>query len=149
MKGRRWFFTLYCAVMLWLLFGQRIGFVLWEDYRQQLLDNLNLQPFDTIGRYFWVLQNSEQRSALTHAFVNLAGNVAMFIPLGYFLPRLWHGQKRFWVFFVTVLGLILAVELVQLVTLLGKCDVDDVLLNLTGAVLGFLFHGVLTKFSKN
>jgi len=38
---------------------------------------------------------------------------------------------------------------VQLVTLLGKCDVDDVLLNLTGAVLGFLFHGVLTKFSKN
>ena len=143
---RRVLFALYCTLMLWLLFGQRLGYWVQGDYWQQVCANMNLKPLETVGNYLWVLRNDRGLSAMTHAFVNLAGNVVMFVPLGLFLPSLWHRFRKLWLFLLTVLGVILAVELVQLFTLLGKCDVDDVLLNLLGAALGFGLYGLQAKF---
>ena len=146
---RRVLFGVYCTLMLWLLFGQRFGFWVQGDYWQQVCANLNLKPLDTVGRYLWVLQNDKGLASMTHAFVNLAGNVAMFVPLGLFLPGLWQKQRQFWLFLLSVFGVILAVELVQLFTLLGKCDVDDVLLNLLGAVFGFAIYRISAKLIEN
>ena len=50
--------AIYGILMLWLLFGQRMGQPSFDDYAQQLRTNLNLYPFDTVGRYLWVLRNS-------------------------------------------------------------------------------------------
>ena len=36
-------------------------------------------------------------------------------------------------------------ELVQLVLLLGTCDIDDVILNMVGVFLGWLFWKVMTR----
>ena len=72
--------------------------------------------------------------------MNLGGNVVLFVPLGLFLPVLWQKLDRFLPFFAFVTALITAVELIQLFTLLGSCDVDDLILNLLGATVGFLLR---------
>jgi len=123
-------FGLYSLAMLWLLFGQRLGAA------GEM--SLNLHPFETVRRFLWVLRYSDQPGMITHAVVNLAGNVVMFVPLGVLLPALWRSLRRLIRFLPAVVGVILAVELLQLVTRLGTCDVDDFILNLAGALLGYL-----------
>lgn len=122
-------FGVYGLVMLWLLFGQRWG---------QNAGALNWQIFDTIRRYFWVLRNSTDPELRRHAWVNLAGNVVMFVPLGFFGPWLFPRLRKFGIHILAMLAVIVAVELLQWLTGLGTCDVDDLLLNLPGTCLGFL-----------
>ena len=142
-------FGAYCLLMVWLLFGQRMAQLQYADYALQLQENINLLPLDTVRRFLWVLRNSDQPGLHTHAIVNLFGNVAMFVPLGVLLPLLWEKLRRFRVFLPTTLAVIVGIELVQLVTLLGKCDVDDLLLNLVGVAIGFAISALLTKLQKN
>ena len=130
-------FFIYCLLMLWLLFGQRLGAQDYGSYTQQLADNLNLEPLKTIKLYLHLLQRSESAYLVRHAFINLVGNVVMFIPLGYLLCGVFPRQRRFFMFLLCVTALILVVEAVQYVTLLGSCDVDDLILNLLGAMIGW------------
>lgn len=39
-------------------------------------------------------------------------------------------------------------EIIQLLTAIGTFDVDDILLNLLGAVLGYLFYQIFMRFIK-
>ena len=71
------------------------------------------------------------------AAANLAGNALLFFPAGILLPGLFRRLRRWGPYLGLMLGLILAVEVAQLFTLRGSLDVDDVLLNGFGAVLGF------------
>jgi len=130
-------FLLYGILMLWLLFGQRIGRLTVWDYREQLLLNLNLIPFATIGRYLRFLQ-TQQGDLLRHAIINLAGNIVMFVPLGFFLPCSFPKLRTFLRLLPAAAGMILAVEVIQLFTLMGSCDIDDLLLNLIGIFIGYL-----------
>ena len=69
---------------------------------------------------------------------NIWGNLLPFIPLGFILPGAHPGicsAKRFFPF---ALAFILSIELFQLVTRLGSFDIDDILLNMLGAALGYL-----------
>ena len=60
------------------------------------------------------------------------------IPFGYLLPRAHRHLRSWWkVLGVGVLS-ICAIEVVQYLTYLGACDVDDLLLNLAGCTLGWL-----------
>lgn len=136
----RFLFLVYCAAMLWLLFFRSWG---WEEglsYRQMLQGNINLVPLLTIRNYLHVVIHRSNDDVLVHCIINLAGNVLLFIPPGYLLPKLWKKQENFFRFFFTCSLSILLVELVQLFTLLGSFDVDDIILNLIGMILGFLYY---------
>ena len=128
---KKWYILLfgaYCVIMLWLLFGQRWG---------QNAGGLNLEPFHTLRLFWWVLENSHQPEQLRHAVINLGGNVAMFVPLGFFVPCIWEKLGKLGWHFLCMVLIILVVELLQLATGLGTCDVDDLLLNWVGTALGF------------
>lgn len=132
-----WFaFGAYIALMLWLLFGQRWGMDAPGSYLQRLRENLNLVPLRTIRQYLHAL-TLENAYLVRHAVVNLAGNVVMFVPLGFFLPLVAGPCRKFTVLLLWVLMILLCVELVQLLTLLGSCDVDDFILNVPGTAIGF------------
>lgn len=135
-------FTLYIVLMLWLLFGQRIGIDYSGTYREIILSNLNLIPLQTVSSYLYLL-NSASGAALRHAIVNLAGNVVMFIPLGFFLPAVSGKYHRFKRTMLLCAGLIILIEAIQLFTLLGSCDIDDFLLNMAGAAIGYWFYRLL------
>lgn len=135
-------FVCYCGWMLWLLFGQRLGT---EVYAQQLALSINLKPLATVGRYLALLERRPSAALVRHAIVNLAGNVVMFIPLGFFLPCIFIRLRGFFRTALAALLLILAVELVQYFTMLGTCDIDDLILNMTGVFVGFLIWCVMRR----
>ena len=141
MDRKKWsvlLFSLYTAWMIWLLFGQRMGYSSDRTYWERLLANLNYQPWDTVSRYLWVLRHSANQTQIRHAIINLGGNVIMFVPLGFFAPCIWSKMRKFGWHLLAMVVTIVSIELLQLFTLLGSCDVDDLLLNLVGTTLGFL-----------
>ena len=149
MKKTRLLLWLYGLVMLWLLFGQRMEAWGAENYLDALRERINFVPFATIERFLWVLKNSRERGLLLHAVINLAGNVVMFVPLGLLLPMLWKPLRQFWMYLGVLLSLLVMVELLQLVTLLGSCDVDDLILNLAGGGCGYVLWWIWEKFHRN
>ena len=130
-------FILYVLLMLWLLFGQRMGTAVDGTYPERLQASVNLIPFATVRHFLHTLHSTEEGYLFRHTVVNLAGNVIMFIPLGFFLPCL----RRRWRAFFRCMGIcvwvLIGIELLQLLTLLGHCDVDDLILNLAGIGIGF------------
>jgi glycopeptide antibiotics resistance protein len=72
----------------------------------------------------------------------LVGNVVMFVPLGFLLPLLGARHRRLAITAAVGLAVSVGIELVQLLLLtLGSrrsVDVDDVILNVAGACLGYL-----------
>ena len=138
MKALKWIFALYCIVMIWLLFLQRLGSV-------APMGRYNLVPLDTVRLYVRLLQHSESLSQRNSAIANLAGNVVLFIPFGIFIPLMVSWQQKFLPFVILTTGLLLLVELLQYVTGLGALDVDDMILNFCGVMIGRIFWRLLWK----
>ena len=141
----RFLFVVYCALLLWLLFDRTPGWGNADTYAEVLRDNMNLIPLHTIGNYWKVVKRLEFTPLFYHCVINLGGNIFLFIPIGYFLPRLWPSLRNFFFFLLTCTLAIVLVELLQLVTLLGSLDIDDLILNLFGMFLGYLFFIIFKK----
>ena len=135
-RQRKWnmaLFALYLLLMGVLLFHRTVpeGEL---SYWEQLGRRINLQPLKTIRLFLVLLDHPRFRR---DAIVNLVGNVVMFLPLGMLLPRVFQKKPRLWKPLLTAALMILAVEIAQMLTLLGTCDVDDLILNLAGTALGY------------
>ena len=141
----RFLFVVYAALLLWLLFDRPIARDPVSDYAQIMRGNMNLIPFHTIGNYWKVVARWEFTPLFRHSVINLGGNIFLFIPIGYFLPRLWPYLRNFFSFLLTCTLAITLVELLQLVTLLGSLDIDDLILNLLGMVVGYLIYMIFKK----
>ena len=129
--GYKLAFWTYCLFMLWLLFGQRMGMEVTAD--------VNLKPFRTIRNYVYVLFRTKDVGLLWHIIVNLVGNVVMFIPLGFLLAENFARLRKFYQTMLFCVLVIVGIEIAQLLTGLGSLDVDDLILNLLGAALGYGF----------
>ncbi|PAF32964.1 VanZ family protein [Paenibacillus sp. 7516] len=104
----------------------------------------NLVPLETIGP---LLLERERYS--TEAWVkNLFGNIVLFIPLGIWIPWLFRPFRTGLKFTTTVIMLLLAVELAQLVLRVGSFDVDDIILNTLGAWIGYIAFRLFIQFMK-
>jgi len=77
------------------------------------------------------------------AIENLAGNILLFVPLGLLVPLLYPRLGSLVRTGGLALGSSLLIECIQLATGLGGCDVDDVLLNAVGGLLGWLAYRLL------
>ncbi len=138
-------FFIYIVTMLWLLFGQRLNTLYIYNYSEQIKQNTNLIPFITIERYIILIQNTPNIHLVKHAIINLLGNIVMFVPLGFFLPAIVKKTKNYLIFLLYIVVTITLVEAVQLFTLLGSCDIDDLIFNTIGATIGYLLFLFLYK----
>ena len=141
----RFFFVVYAALLLWLLFDRTRGGDEGLTYAQALRNHMNLVPFQTIGNYWKVVTRMEWTPIFRHCVINLGGNLFLFIPIGYLLPRIWPSLRNFFAFLFTCALAITLVELLQLATLLGYLDVDDFILNVSGMILGYFFFIIFKK----
>ena len=106
----------------------------------------NLIPLRTIRLMLGLLRSGNGRQTMQRiAALNLAGNVAAFVPIGFLLPCVWRAMRRWWRTLAVSGAAIIALEALQYVTALGAADVDDLLLNLTGAALGYAAFAALKK----
>ena len=136
-------FVLYILFLFYfLIFSDWYGRSgVYEDY------HYNFVPFQEILRYW---NYRDQLGILS--FTNLAGNVLVFVPFGFFSAM--ASRKRN--FLRTSLDgflLSLVVETFQLLTMVGSFDVDDLILNTFGVMLGFLgfvfCNGIRRIYDKN
>lgn len=146
-----WLLTIYFILYVYLLLSltlmdetlrldpaclEREGMTRREYYMKMFV---NFKPFSSI----WLVYVRGFLSGhinLGYMVLNLLGNLCAFMPMAFFLPRLWRIQQRWYVFLPTVTLMVAAVEGTQLLLMVGSCDVDDVILNACGA---FLFFWIL------
>ena len=138
-------FIIYCFILVYVLFlsrGTRVGFT-YAEYMQRFT---NFIPFKTIIEYVQRYSNGYWRLAT----LNLLGNLALFVPMGMALPCLFKKLNRFWKVILTVLGMVVIVELVQGVLRVGSIDIDDVIFNVVGAMIGYeiIAIPIINKFLK-
>ena len=137
-------FCLYCVCVLWLLFGREIS-IGESTYMENIAGRFSLKPFHTILRQLKRCFDPGRPWLMRHSWINLLGNVFVFLPLGLFLPLLWNGMRRLWRVIPVTAGVMTLVEIMQVLTLLGRGDIDDVILNTAGAALGYGVFKLLEK----
>ena len=98
---------------------------------------VNFEPLRTIRNY--LLAYGYGNISLRLVVINLVGNLAAMAPLGVLLPALFRWQRSIFFFSATLTLGIAAVEVLQVYTGAGSCDVDDLILNLAGALLVYVF----------
>lgn len=99
----------------------------WERY-------VNLRPFESIWQvYIKGFVNGYVNTYYT--LLNLIGNICALMPLALFLPYFWRAQRRWYIFLPTMLVSVAFIEGLQLLFMVGSCDVDDLILNVGGAFL--------------
>ncbi len=129
-------FSFYLLVLFTLMFYER---------DQQNYYDYNIVPFKVINLWIDLIKNN--RYYLFYAIENLIGNIVIFIPLGMFIPYLFPKHENFLLFIFTVIISISLVELIQFVTRYGTGDIDDVILNTTGAIIGYIIYMIIV-FNK-
>lgn len=77
-------------------------------------------------------------------------NIIMLVPFGFLLPILFPPMKKGWLTYLTGFGLSLVIESIQLVTGKGLFEVDDLIDNTIGSMIGYgLFILVRWGYEKN
>lgn len=94
---------------------------------------INAKPFQTLSEYIL----HYDRFNLDILIFNLFGNVILFIPLGLLVPFLFFKFHNIHRVFCLALAVSLMIETLQLLFLLGSFDVDDLLLNVLGGLIGY------------
>lgn len=95
----------------------------------------NFIPFKEIFRY----------QLLSPSFIrNVIGNMIMFMPYGFFISYYLKLDKKSYVFLMSLL-ISVTIEVTQLV--IGRVfDVDDILLNVIGGILGYYVYRLIHNF---
>lgn len=133
MMVSRLLFIIYLGFTLYFMFfSERMGRSVCDNYRY------NLEPFVEIKRFYSLLESDMN----LQAYINLFGNVLCFIPFGIFLPSVSRHFKSF--VRVTILAAIfsLFIESIQLYFKVGIFDVDDLMLNTLGGMLGYVIYKI-------
>jgi glycopeptide antibiotics resistance protein len=95
--------------------------------------NTNFIPFNNIYNYLMHMELFNIDIIVN----NLMGSILLFIPLGFLLPVLNKKFNRFNKTIKISLALSLTIEILQYLFRVGQFDIDDIILNTIGSILGF------------
>lgn len=105
----------------------------------------NFIPFNTITYYLFLANDIN----LNIRVENLTGNIIGFIPFGFILPLLsskFHSIKKI---MIATFCLSLTFELLQLIFRFGSFDVDDLILNTIGGMIGYIPIKLVSVYIKH
>ncbi len=105
--------------------------------------------YDWHGRFSFVpfasIMQLVQQTDRATALKNIAGNIVMFVPLGLLLPLLFRRLRSTGALAWRVALISIAIEVLQLPTRVRATDVDDVFLNVAGALIGYSVFRLLQR----
>jgi glycopeptide antibiotics resistance protein len=126
---------LWSLVGAWLtFFPMNIIFYSWHG-------SFSLVPLSSTIRLF-------QQADLRRALMNTVGNVLLFVPFGVLLPLLFAKLRRVWPLAWRVAVISSAIEVLQIPTKVRATDVDDVMLNVVGALVGLGIFRVILALGR-
>lgn len=105
----------------------------------------NLELFKEIKRFIKYFKILGVRTVV----LNLAGNIIGFMPMGFLLPFISRRAKHLYLTLLLCFTFSFLVETVQLIWKVGIFDVDDMLLNTIGGILGYLVYKIFIGMRKH
>ena len=136
-KIKLFLYITYMVALIYMLFLSD-GRDVMSTYRY------NLEPFKEIERFIRYRHVVGYEALL----INVVGNVVAFMPFGFFMPHIATKKTDFFKVFFHTFMFTLLVESVQLVTKLGRFDIDDIILNTIGGVLGYITYLIYRKIRR-
>ncbi|WP_419394189.1 VanZ family protein [Cytobacillus praedii] len=95
--------------------------------------NSSIIPFHSTMNYI----NGSYHPDLDVILNNTLGNILIFVPLGFFLPILFKNFNKLLKVFVSLIIISFSIEALQFILQIGQFDIDDIILNTIGGVLGY------------
>ncbi|MCR5006462.1 MAG: VanZ family protein [Clostridiales bacterium] len=136
------------AVILFLLYLGVLAYILFFlEVRDGTYHNVNLVPFKTI-RMLYTYYFKFHEFTSWYWIANIYGNIALLAPFGLLLPLVCHRRMAFWSILLLAALFSIAIEACQYLTLVGEADIDDVILNVFGALLGYIVYRILGNSFK-
>ncbi len=134
-----------CAILLLLYVIYLLYLVFFSHHygRGVVHRSCNFVPLKTIIAFLQMQSNYDI------IFINLVGNIVAFIPMGFLLPivfaKISSIRKTISVVFLATFF----IEVTQYILGVGMCDIDDVILNTLGGIIGFIIydlHRIIKKY---
>ncbi|TKC19617.1 VanZ family protein [Robertmurraya kyonggiensis] len=97
--------------------------------------NSNIIPFQNTMNYI----NGTNTPYLSNIIDNTLGNILIFLPLGILLPILFRKYRSLSKVFIGSTIISFSIEILQFISQLGQFDIDDIILNVIGSTVGYLF----------
>lgn len=111
-----------------------------SDYSKRVT---NFIPFKTMKNYINKTQKGELAAVYTLEFFVL--NLIAAFPFGLLLPVAFKKLRVFWNTFSALLAIGIIKELFKLFMTVGRCDIDAVILNVIGGIVGYLIFMLIYK----
>lgn len=148
-KTAIWLFCIYTFIVIdYTLisdsFGRNISNIFWADKAtvfDYFSNKTNIIPFATVRLFL-----NAYRDANLQGYVvveNILGNLFVLMPFAVFVPYLFKRVNTFLKFSIIISLISLSIEFLQIVFLTGSADIDDFILNVSGAVIAY----GISKFS--
>ena len=121
-------------------FGRNIfNFLSWDKgaFKKYINESTNVIPFATVKLF--IRGYFDNNLTFWDTVINLLGNFVAFMPLPFFVAVFFNKPKPYFMMFITVLISVITIELLQFLFLTGASDIDDVILNTSGAMLFYYF----------
>ena len=99
---------------------------------------VNFKPF-----IYWF-----EYPTMKEALLNLIGNVTMFIPLGIVWPAVFKKLNTHWKVIIAGFGVSLVIEVLQLPFFDRASDIDDLILNTLGFLIGYGIYLLVRRVKK-
>ena len=116
-----------------------------EKIQPLIFEGAKVFPF----RINWIpLVNLLDYPETSDILINVIGNTTMFIPLGIVWPCVYKDLNKHWKILSAGIGFSLFIEILQLPFYDRVSDIDDLLLNSLGFIIGYLLY-LFSKFIKN
>lgn len=137
--GISFIFYLLALVMLLFIGVMFVGVRghIWTDLSliEYIRTSSNFVPFKTISTYIMAMFDGSLNLGIP--IKNLIGNLIMFLPMGIYLPYYIKKINKVGRFTFSMIILLFVIEVTQLVTRRGSFDIDDFILNMVGALIGY------------
>ncbi|HET9381445.1 MAG TPA: VanZ family protein [Streptomyces sp.] len=130
------FLAVLCAFAFMVAFAVVLArLTLQPSPASEALTHSNLHPGRSLSAYL-------NQPELRDAFRQIGGNLLLGVPFGVLMPVVAPRTRAMWRVVLLTAAVMLLVELVQGALVTGRAfDIDDVILNTTGALAGYLLLG--------
>ena len=127
-------FVIYMCLLIYVVFfAESMG------RTSQTRHIYNLEPFKEIKRFWKYILDNDSLGRIARLNENkwVGGK-----------PALSHRRIKLIATTLYSFSLSLAIELTQLITMVGSCDVDDLILNCLGGLTGYIIYAVWCKIIR-
>ena len=130
-------------ILLWGIFLIYTVIVLGATFIHRtpvMYENINLHIFSSYIKVWNRFSLLELR--------NIIFNILMFLPIGFVLPLLFKKCEKFYITYFLGLCMTISIEVLQLISKRGIFEIDDIINNTLGCMIGYGIVMVFLLFSK-